>query len=300
MIINIDKIPKNISGIYLLTYDNGKIYIGQALNIRQRALDHNSKHREPCDKALKIHNATLTILEQINDITLLDDIEKIYIKKYLSTNKEIGYNLLEGGNASGKRGVENRNASLNQEQLDEIIDLLKNHPEKSYIDIGNEFNVSQYTILKICLGQTYVNPNLTYPLRFNNHESQRKDSYLDYFDSLEKLLELKEDLLYRWDLTIEKGIKQKYKIPLRILRDINQGRKFQEYGDYIYPIRDKNVRNLANLSIDDVTEILKLLKETDLSMSKIGDKYSIHRNTVSDINQGKKYNIKNYNYPARI
>ena len=112
MITNINDIPKNISGIYLLTYDNNKIYIGQAINIKERALEHNSKKREVCDKALKKHNAILTILEEIKDVTLLEDIEKLYIKKYQATNKEIGYNILEGGNASGKRGVENRNASL--------------------------------------------------------------------------------------------------------------------------------------------------------------------------------------------
>ena len=140
MIINIKEIPANISGIYLLTYDNNKIYIGQAINIKVRALEHNSKNKEVCDKALKKHNATLSILEEIKDITLLEDIEKLYIRKYQATNKEIGYNILEGGNASGKRGVENRNASLNQEQLDEVVDLLINHPELSYKDIGYKFN----------------------------------------------------------------------------------------------------------------------------------------------------------------
>jgi len=43
MIININEIPKNTSGIYKINYSNGKIYIGQALNIYSRALEHNSK-----------------------------------------------------------------------------------------------------------------------------------------------------------------------------------------------------------------------------------------------------------------
>ena len=69
-------------GIYKINYDNQKIYIGQALNIRARALEHNSKKIEPCDLALKKHNATLEILEQIKDISLLEEIEKLYIKKW--------------------------------------------------------------------------------------------------------------------------------------------------------------------------------------------------------------------------
>ena len=299
MITNINDIPKNISGIYLLTYDNNKIYIGQAINIKERALEHNSKKREVCDKALKKHNAILTILEEIKDVTLLEDIEKLYIKKYQATNKEIGYNILEGGNASGKRGVENRNASLTKEQLEEVIDLLINHTELSLKDIGNKFNVSQNTILKISTGKTYVNPYLNYPLRINNHESIKKNSYLDYFNSLKELLNLKEDLFYRWDLSIEQDLVKKYNIPLKILRDINNGKKFEEYGKYNYPIRKRNIRNNNNFSIEDVQNILNLLRNTNLSMSKIGEKYSVGRDTISKINKGQSYIIKNYNYPAR-
>ena len=299
MITNIKEIPKNKSGIYLLKYDNNKVYIGQAINIRERALEHNSKNKELCDKSLKKHNAELIILEEIQDISLLEEIEKIYIKKYNATNRENGYNILEGGNASGKRGIENRNASLNQEELNEVIDLLINHPELSYIDIGKKFNVSQNTIMNISLGKTYVDYKLKYPLRNNNHFSIKKNSYLDYFSSLEELLQLKEDLLYRWDLTIENNLLNKYNIPLKVLRDINNGRKFKDYGEYQYPIRNRNIRNNQNLSIEQVKEILNLLKNTKQSMSSIGQKYNIHRDTISKINKGQAYIIKNYNYPAR-
>ena len=56
MINNIDN-KLNICGIYKINYDNGKIYIGQARSIYARALEHNSKNKYPCDKALKKHNA---------------------------------------------------------------------------------------------------------------------------------------------------------------------------------------------------------------------------------------------------
>ena len=52
MINNIDN-KLNICGIYKINYDNGKIYIGQARSIYTRALEHNSKNKYPCDKALK-------------------------------------------------------------------------------------------------------------------------------------------------------------------------------------------------------------------------------------------------------
>lgn len=299
MIININEIPKNISGIYKIDYSNGKIYIGQALNIYSRALEHNSKNQYPCDKALKKYQAKLIILEEINDITLLEEKEIEYITLYKATNKDIGYNILNGGNASGKCGIENQNAMFSQEQLNEIIDLLLNHTELSIKDIANKYSVDQNTILRISKGYSYVNPKLSYPLRLNNHDSVKKNNVEDYFIATELLLELKEDLLYRWDLTIEDDLTKKYKIPLRILRDINNGRKFNEIGSYNYPIRKKNIRNNNNLKYEDVLNILNLLKNSKISMTDIGKIYHLNRNTISNINQGTAYIIKDYNYPAR-
>ena len=105
---------------------------------------------------------------------------------------------------------------------------------------------------------------------------------------------------YRWDLTIENDLIKKYQIPIRVLRDINQGRKFQTIGNFDYPIRKKNIGNNANLSISDVENILNDLRTTKLSQTEIGKKYgNLHRNTISKINRGETYIIKNYDYPAR-
>ena len=298
MITNITKDLK-VCGIYKINYDNRKIYIGQALSIWSRAHEHNSKNIENCDKALKKHNASIEILEKVEDITLLDQIESKWIEYFNATDKNIGYNVLKEGNASGKKGVDNLNAALNIDQLTQIIDLLINRPDLSYKDIATLFGVSSNTIYNISNGYRYVNLNLTYPLRSNNHESCRKNKVKDYFKNENVLLELKEDLLYRWDLEIETDLVQKYNIPLKIIRDINSGKLFQEYGKYFYPIRKKNIRNNQNFTLLDVENILSDLRNTKLSMTKIGEKYNIHRDTVSKINQGKSYIIKNYQYPAR-
>ena len=298
MITNIsDKLK--VCGIYKINYDNGKIYIGQALSIWSRANEHNSKNIYPCDKALKKHQATIEILEIIQDILLLDDIESKWINYYNATDKNIGYNILKNGNASGKRGVDNCNAIFNQSQIDEIVDLLINNTKLSYKDIANQYMVSQNTIFNISQGYTYFNPNLSYPLRKNNHDSNTKDSILDYFNSEKDLLDLKDDLYYRWDLKIENDLTKKYNIPLKILRQINQGDIFKDIGNYNYPIRNKNIRNNQNFTIDDVLNILSDLRNSKESMTNIGLKYKIHRNTVSKINKGEAYIIKDYDYPAR-
>lgn len=298
MIINIDDKLK-VCGIYKINYDNGKIYIGQALSIWSRAKEHNSKNIQICDKALKKHSATIEILEVVSDILLLDSIENKWINYYNATDKTIGYNILKNGNASGKSGVDNCNAIFKQSQLDEIVNLLINNTKLSYDDIASLYKVNKNTIFNISQGYTYFNPSLSYPLRKNNHDSIKKDEIMDYFNSEEELLKLKEDLYYRWDLEIETDLIKKYNIPLKIIRGINQGNIFENIGNYKYPIRGKNVRNNHNFAIEDVLNILLDLRNSSKSMSDIGLKYNIHRNTVSKINKGESYIIKDYDYPAR-
>ena len=298
MITNIDENLK-VCGIYKLNYDNGKIYIGQALSIYSRAIEHNSKNIQICDWALKKHQASIEVLEIVNDILQLDNVENKWINYYNATDKNIGYNILNQGNASGKRGTENCNASFNKDQLNEIVNLLINETKLSYKDIANLYSVDQTTILRISQGYSYFNPNLNYPLRKNNHDAMKKDSIVDYFQNEEELLQLKDDLLYRWDLEIENDLAKQYNIPIKIIRSINQGHLFENIGNYKYPIRNKNIRNNQNFTIDDVLNILSDLRNTTKSMSDIGNEYNIHRNTVSKINKGEAYIIKNYDYPAR-
>ena len=303
-----------IIGIYKFDYPDGKCYIGQAINIVSRIQEHNDrisaimqgKTNRPfqlCDKKMAEYGQKINefeILEITNDIEKLDEIEQIWVKKFHCNEEAFGYNVLAGGNASGKRGVENANAAFNQEQLDDIIDLLINHTELSIVDIANKYNVDQSTIINISKGKSYVNPQLNYPLRLNNHASQLKNEINDYFKDINDLLALKEDLKYRWDLQIEPDLVQKYNIPIRILRAINTGKKFENIGNYEYPIRPKNIRNTNNFTQQDIINILNDLRTSNESMTNIGLKYHINRSTVSKINIGSSYIIKDYNYPARL
>lgn len=300
-----------ISGIYRITFPNGKYYIGQAQNIRARLMEHNSyattghgsRELLLCEQKMREYNFLIDafeILEIVNDLNILDERERYWIQYFHTYIKDgNGYNKTKGGDASGKRGVENCNAAFTQSQLDEIIDLLLNHTELSLIDIANKYNVNQNTILHISTGRTYVNPKLQYPLRHNNHDASCKNQVSDYFTSIDSLLELKEDLLYRWDLMIEGDINKKYNIPISILRDINQGRLFADIGEYDYPIRKKNIRNTHNITQKEVQEILNLLQNTSLTMEQIGKQYNFSRGTIRKINNGEAYIIKNYPYPAR-
>ena len=306
MINNIETIKACCAGIYKITYENGKIYIGQSQNVKKRLQEHNQrankkgeKLKYPSDLALAKYDAFAEILEIVTDLNQLDEKETYWINYYNTTQKEKGYNLIKEGNASGKRGCDNLNAAFTHEELNEIINLLIFNTELSYKDIAENYNVSSDTIYRISCGQNYYNPNLNYPLRKNNHESQKKQ-FNDFFDSEKELINLKEDLKYSWYLSIEQDLVNKYNIPLKRLRDINNGRLFPEIGNYDYPIRKKNIRNIHNLTKENILDILSLLKNTNDSMINIGKKFNLSRDTIAKINKGESYIIKNYNYPARL
>ena len=122
----------------------------------------------------------------------------------------------------------------------------------------------------------------------------KKNTVEDYHISEQDIINLKEDLKYRWDLKIETDLIKKYNLPLKIIRDINNGRKFDFIGNYNYPIRKKNIRNNNNFSYEDIINILDLLKNSNKTMTEIGNIYNIGRDTVGKINKGLTYIIKDY------
>lgn len=302
---------KVISGIYKINYPNGKAYIGQARNIYKRLKEHNNYsiygHGEKelllCEKKMKEYNFLIDdfdLLEEVSDFSKLDIREAYWIGYYKTYVKDgCGYNLTRGGDCSNKYGINHTNAIFDEKTLNEIIDLLQNHTELSYIDIANRYNVDKETIRRISAGISYINPNLHYPLRRYNHDSLKKETLKDYNLTEKSIIELKEDLKYRWDLTLDFGLYKKWNIPVNILRDINQGRIFQEYGKYSYPIRVNKASRLE-LSISDIKDILNLLKNSNLSMEAIGKQYNVSRATIRKINKGQEYQIKDFPYPARL
>lgn len=296
-----------ISGIYKLNYPNGKCYIGQSKNIYKRVIQHNnyakyehgSHNLQACELAIQKYGflKEFEILEQILDEKKLDERETYWIKYYNSGIKENGYNIVLQGNASKKSGVNNKNAVFTEETLKEVIDLLINHREMSMIEIAQKFNVDHNTIIRINTGKSYVNNQLNYPLRKDSKKVPLK-KFNDYFQNEQKLIQLKEDLLYRWDLSIESDLQKKYNLPIAILRDINNGRRYQNIGNYSYPIRNKNIRNNNNLTIQKVKQIIEKLK-TKESIVNISKETGLSRNTIYNINSGKSYIIKNQQYPIR-
>lgn len=81
---------------------NGKIYIGQkhsSVFLEEQYLGSSRRLRESIKHYGK-ENFKVELLEEIETKELMDEREIYWIKYYNSTNKEIGYNISEGGNVN--------------------------------------------------------------------------------------------------------------------------------------------------------------------------------------------------------
>ena len=107
-IINYDKNYRY--GIYKITnLLNGKVYIGQSINIRVRIWQHvnyevNVHLKNSFDK-YGIENFQFEVIKVTKD---LDYWEKFFIYWYRSTDSKYGYNIAEGGNTSPFKNEEVR------------------------------------------------------------------------------------------------------------------------------------------------------------------------------------------------
>lgn len=99
---------KNICGIYKIinTY-NGKMYIGQSINIIERFYEHKRKLRLNQHYNKHLQNAynkygeyfKYLILEECS-AEVLDERERYWIRYYNSDNQQYGYNIMPGGQAN--------------------------------------------------------------------------------------------------------------------------------------------------------------------------------------------------------
>lgn len=122
---------------------NKKIYIGQTINgISKRWNSH--LHKTGCRF---LHNAILKYgkenfkIEPIEycEESELDEKEVYWISYYHSTDRNIGYNILKGGN-NGRKGL----YKLSSEEIQEIVKL--ESQGISHIEIGKKFNINRKTV----------------------------------------------------------------------------------------------------------------------------------------------------------
>ena len=172
MIFDISELKPNMACIYKINYPNGKIYIGCTIDLKRRMKEHNfNSHQklQPCDLAIQKYGkiTKIEVIEFINDLALLEEREKYWIKYYNSNNKEIGYNLTPGGDSSTQFGIDNPKAVFTN---DEVLDIRKRRFLKERKkDVYQDYQQHSFsTFEKIWLGHGYPNIGQEYLIPTNN------------------------------------------------------------------------------------------------------------------------------------
>ncbi len=304
--MKLEETKYNTSGIYKITFDNNKIYIGRTNSLRRRMIEHVGKdvreHPElPISKAIKKHKIIdISILEEIpaEDIKKQKEREQYWIAKYNSfLDKTVGYNSSIGGDGADF-GIHNQSASIkSQNTLDKIIDLLLN-TNLTYDEICEKIGISNRNIIRgINSGTHYYNDQLDYPLRkkdIKRTELENKQS--KFYNNQQLLLDIIEALKNPM-LSLEE-ISQIYDTSISIISLINTGKKYKLDG-ITYPIRYKNQSRLKLFSNEELIEIKEMLLNRKYTMTNIGQKFNVDRKVISDINIGKRQKQTDWSYPIR-
>ena len=148
---------------------NGKIYIGQSVNIKNRWNAHRNKpfnknsnqYNSYFYRAIRedgLENFEFSILEECSK-DLLDEKEKEWISKTKSNDNNFGYNMTDGGDTTV-----NQFSKLDISDVENIRKDLSNR-NISQTDISKKYNVSQVAISDINIGRFWYDPNIKYPIR---------------------------------------------------------------------------------------------------------------------------------------
>lgn len=150
-------------GIYKIENKiNGKLYIGQSINIEERWKNHKTHYKindEPLYNEMKLYgieNFEWSVIEECDKENLLDR-EIFWIGYYNSYNE--GYNRTLGG-----LGLKCCGNKLSKEQASEIKHLLI-ETNISYKEISEEYNISENMITMINMGKCWDDMKTSYPLR---------------------------------------------------------------------------------------------------------------------------------------
>lgn len=168
-------------GIYKITNKmNGKIYIGQSVNIEHRWTQHRNRPFNPLSsqydsyfyrsiRKYGLENFTFEVIEQCTKQEL-NQKEQYWIHYYNSNVSDVGYNLTDGGATIVSK--------LKQQQVEEIIYLLSN-TELTQEEIAQKYNMSQRLISAINLGQVWIKENTSYPIRSKRANAHQENFCID-------------------------------------------------------------------------------------------------------------------------
>lgn len=274
-------------GIYMYTdKDNGKKYIGQSVNIKQRYIDHKngmSKSSRPTPFDILLHTKgidsfSFEVLEEC-PIEKLDEREKFWIEYYDSYNN--GYNYTPGG--SNIQGENNPNSKINETTAKLIITDLIN-TTLTYQQIADKYNTTYSTISNInyCSCWSYLH---------NYQYNIRKESGITLTEIYSKITKEQAsqiiDLLKNTQLTYRE-IGQQFNIPKGVVCSINTCKTWNKLHNFNQNIRAESLNKKRkmnnNLTEQEVLQIIELLKNSSQTYVDIGRQFGVSDRTITDIN----------------
>jgi group I intron endonuclease len=197
-----------IIGIYKITnIINGKVYIGQSINIKKRW--NQEKHGRGINNHLNssfnkygIGNFTFEILKVIEYYTpslqsILNDYEDFYIKEYNSTDNRYGYNKQQGGRVGFTITEETRlKASLAQKGKKQSQETINKRKETRKNNTG--FKHSEETKKKISKSHQGIKPNKeTRELMSKNRLGKEKAKDSSWFNHLRPVICIETGMVYK-------------------------------------------------------------------------------------------------------
>ena len=279
--------------IYIMKNDiNDKVYIGQSINSEERFKSHckGAYDNSIIDRAIAKYGKEhfwYEILE--NQVENYNDREKYWIMKYNSV-KPNGYNIMSGGESPPIYKGDNHPST---ELSDHDVVLLKNdlaNTNISYSDLAKKYKISKRQVLRINHGVSRNKLEEKYPIRKNPNTSNKLTD-----EDVDIIIDL---LKYSYQFCGE--IARQFSVDVHVVDRLNTGKTYYRKNEQ-YPIRKWKSCGKVDFTYEQVTEIIELLKTTDMSFRKIAKMYGGRHPQISQICYGttKKYVRENEKYPLR-
>lgn len=290
---NINPVEKIKKDIYIIKNDiNDKVYIGQSLNTEERFKSHCKKNFENSliDIAIQKYGKEHFWYEIIeSQIENYNDREKYWIEFYNSKTPN-GYNILNGGN---EPPIFYGNEHPNTKISDENVILLKNDLKNTAIslqELANKYKISKKQVLRINQGLSRSKLDEEYPIRKNPNVNGKLTE-----EDVDNIIELLK-YTYRFNGNIAK----EFGVNSDTINKINKGESHHR-ENIQYPIRKWKSCGVTLFTYEQVTEIIGLLKNSNLSINSIAKQYKVDFGAIQGINRGthKKYYRENIQYPIR-
>ena len=279
--------------IYIIKNDiNTKVYIGQALDSKNRFQSHCKKNNDNSliDKAIQKYGKEhfwFEILE--SQIENYNEREKYWIKYYNSL-KPFGYNILTGGDEPPRYiGDEHPNVKIS----DENVKLLKIDLAQTTIplsQLAEKYNISKKQVMRINQGISRASLNEKYPIRQNPNINGKLSE-----EDVENIIDLLK-FTYRFN----GDIAREYGVEVHTISRINNG-TIHHRNNINYPVRNWKSSGVILFTYEQVTEIINALSNTKESINSIAKRYNVDRRAIEGINRGtsKKYYREGLSYPLR-